>query len=71
MSGNLLRKLWITPITAALFLAQAVTGLLMLAGVRSHDLGEAHEGIGIAFAIFGVLHLVKNWRALGSYFKAK
>lgn len=51
---------YITPLSLVSFAAVAVTGLMMVFGIRNHQLGELHEWFGIAFAVIAVLHLIRN-----------
>jgi hypothetical protein len=52
-----------TPLSFVTFVAVAVTGLMLLFGVRG-PLGDVHEWIGVAFIVTLGLHLVRNWRGL-------
>ena len=61
--GSIMRQC-ATPLSLVSFLAVAITGLLLLFGVRSHTLGEVHEWIGVVFILALVLHLVRNWRGM-------
>ena len=53
-----------TPLSLVSFLAVAVTGILMLLGVRGGSLGDVHEWLGVIFVAALVLHLVRNWRGV-------
>lgn len=59
----------ITPFTVISFLLISITGVQMLLGMRNHFVGGLHEWVGLAFVLFGVLHLVLNWRVFLTYIK--
>jgi hypothetical protein len=63
-----LRK-YATPLSLVTGLAVATTGLLLLFGIRG-EMSELHEWIGVAFVAALVMHLVRNWKALGFLFKS-
>jgi len=64
-----LSKSLITPITAALFLVVAFTGVLLLFHVGGGAAKEIHELLSVVFVAAAVLHLVLNWRIFASYLK--
>lgn len=59
-----------TPLSFITFLAVAITGLLMLFGVRSHAFSEVHQWIGLVFVGALALHLARNWRGVGAMLSA-
>jgi hypothetical protein len=63
-----LRK-YATPLSLVTGVAVSVTGLMLLFGIRG-EMGDLHEWIGVAFVVAIVLHIVRNWRALGFLFKS-
>ena len=63
-----LRK-YATPLSLVTGLAVSITGLMLLFGVRG-QIGELHEWIGVAFVVAIVLHIVRNWKALGILFRS-
>lgn len=63
-----LRK-YATPLSLVTGLAVAVTGLMLLFGIRG-EMGDLHEWIGVAFVAALLMHLVRNWKALGFLFKS-
>lgn len=65
----LFSKSLITPITAALFLIVAFTGVLLLFHVGGGAAKEIHELLSVLFVVAAVLHLVLNWRIFASYLK--
>jgi hypothetical protein len=60
---SFLRK-YATPLSLIAFSAVAVTGVMMFFDVRSRQLSEVHEWVGIIFVVALLLHLVRNWRGL-------
>jgi hypothetical protein len=60
---SFLRK-YATPLSLVAFSASAVTGVMMFFDVRSRQLSEVHEWVGIIFVVALLLHLVRNWRGL-------
>lgn len=57
-------KNYATALVVAIFLAIAVTGLMMFFGVAAHDVHDLHEWFGIIFVVAAVLHIAWNWRPL-------
>lgn len=66
---SFLSKSVITPVTAALFIITAFTGVLLLFHVGGGTAKEIHEVLSVAFVAAAVLHLVLNWRIFTSYLK--
>jgi hypothetical protein len=64
-----LRK-YATPLSLVTGLAVSVTGLMLLFGIRG-EMGDIHEWIGVAFVVAILLHIIRNWRALGAMFKSR
>jgi hypothetical protein len=62
--GKFLRN-YATPLSLVGFAAIGVTGVMMFLGVRSHQLNEIHEWIGIAFVVVAILHLFRNIKSFG------
>lgn len=63
-----LRK-YATPLSLVTGLAVATTGLMLLFGIRG-EMSELHEWIGVAFVVALLMHLVRNWKALGFLFRS-
>lgn len=59
----------ITPITAALFIIVAFTGILLLFHAGGGTTKEIHELLSVAFVIGAILHLALNWRIFACYLK--
>lgn len=57
-------KNYATPLGFVAFLALGTSGVLLLVGIRNHDLGEVHEKLGLLFVIAAILHSIKNRKAL-------
>ena len=64
-----LRK-YATPLSLVTGLAVSITGLMMLFGIRG-EMGDLHEWIGVAFVAAILMHIVRNWKALGFLFRSK
>ena len=64
-----LSKSFVTPITAALFVIVAFTGILLLFHVGGGAAKEIHELLSVAFVIGAILHLALNWEIFASYLK--
>lgn len=67
-------KLWLdltTTLTVGLFVVAGVSGVMMFLGVGKMLLKEAHELLGLAFVVAGVLHGVRHWRAMWRYLGSK
>lgn len=67
--SSLFSKSLITPITAALFLIVAFTGVLLLLKVGGGTAKEVHEGLSVLFVVAAAGHLVLNWRLFAAYLK--
>ena len=63
---NFLRT-YATPLSLVTGFAVAITGLMMLFGIRG-EMGDLHEWIGVAFVAALLMHLVRNWKGLGFMF---
>ena len=61
---------WSTPIIIGSGLFVAISGVLMFFGIR-HPLEQAHELIGIVFAISIILHVLNHWQPFRSYFNQR
>jgi hypothetical protein len=59
----------VTPITAALFVVVAFTGILLLVGASSGPVEGFHILASILFVIFAVIHLALNWACFVPYLK--
>jgi hypothetical protein len=66
---DFLRK-YATPLSLVTGLAVSITGLMLLFGIRG-EMGDLHEWIGVAFVAAILMHIVRNWKALGFLFKSK
>jgi hypothetical protein len=53
-------KKYATPLSIVTSIAVAVTGLMLMFGIRG-EIGEIHEWIGVAFVAAMVMHIVRNW----------
>lgn len=60
--GNFLRN-HATPLALAAFAAIGISGVMMFAGLRTHELGELHEWLGITFVCLALLHIIRNGHA--------
>jgi hypothetical protein len=60
-------KSFVTPITAALFIISAFTGILLLFHLGGGTAKKIHEWLSIGFAVVTIVHLVLNWRIFASY----
>jgi hypothetical protein len=60
---SFLRK-YATPLSLVAFLAIAVTGVMLFFDVRSRQLLEVHEWVGVIFVAALLLHVLRNWRGL-------
>lgn len=56
-----------TTSTIALFLIISVTGILLLLHMGGGSIKVVHEWLGVAFVIFGLLHVTANWRLMKGY----
>lgn len=68
-TNPLLHKSVITPFTVISFLIISITGIQMFLGIRNHFVSGLHEWVGLAFVLFGVLHLVVNWKVFLTYIR--
>ncbi|MEO1091266.1 MAG: DUF4405 domain-containing protein [Pseudomonadota bacterium] len=59
----------VTPVTLALFLASAITGIMLLVHWQSGLVQFAHEWLGVGFAAIAIWHIVKHRRALTHYLR--
>jgi hypothetical protein len=66
---NFLRT-YATPLSLVTGLAVSITGLMLLFGVRG-PIGDVHEWIGVAFVAAIVMHIIRNWKAVGFLFHSK
>ncbi|MGC9954534.1 MAG: DUF4405 domain-containing protein [Rhizomicrobium sp.] len=60
---SVLRK-YATPLSLVAFLAVAATGVMLFFDVRSRQLFEVHEWVGMIFVVALLLHLARNWRGM-------
>jgi len=65
---NFLRT-YATPLSLVTGLAVSVSGLLMLFGIRG-EMGDLHQWIGVAFVAAILMHIIRNWKALGFLLKS-
>jgi hypothetical protein len=64
-------RVWLSPLTAIMFVAIGLTGVLMFFHVRSGAINVLHELAGLLFVIVGVLHLIVNWKTFCCYLKRR
>lgn len=64
---NLNTRKWSTPVLISAGIFVSISGVLMFFGIRN-PLEQAHEIIGLVFAIAIILHIVNNWNAFKYYF---
>jgi len=69
MNHSFLQKTFLSPFLFGLFLAVAVTGVLMFFHVKNGPIVVVHEWVSIVFVVVAVLHLVINLTQLAAYFK--
>ncbi len=55
-------KVWVTPLTIAVFTVIGVSGLMLFFGFFEGQVKEMHEWLGVAFVLVALLHVAKNWR---------
>ena len=60
-----------TTLTVALFAVVAISGVMMFFGLGARLVREAHELLGLAFVVAGLLHTVRHWRAIQRYLGGK
>jgi hypothetical protein len=60
---SVLRK-YATPLSLVAFFAVAATGVMLFFDVRSRQLFEVHEWVGIIFVVALLFHLARNWRGM-------
>ena len=66
-----IKRNYITPYTAFLFLVVGSSGILRFFHLFNEYTLIVHEAASLLFVIFSVLHIVTNWRSLKSRFKQK
>lgn len=66
-----LSRSFITPLITIIFLAVALSGLLMFFHIFDGYTEVAHEILGVIFVVFSVLHVILNWKALKIHFKKR
>lgn len=62
-------RTWLSPFTTVIFVAIAVSGVLMFFQVRFGGITVLHEFAGLLFVGAGVLHLAIHWKTLMGYFR--
>ncbi|MBF0443797.1 MAG: DUF4405 domain-containing protein [Oligoflexales bacterium] len=67
---NFFKRSWVSLLTALFFVIVSTSGIIMLFHIKAGGVKELHEVIGVLFAVFGVIHLIFNWKALLSYLKS-
>ena len=68
---SLLDRTWLSPFVVSSFIVLSISGILMMADVKSRALTGLHEVIGVLFVLAGALHLLRNWSAFLSCFRNK
>ena len=71
MSASPNPRHWLSPLTMVLFVAIALTGVLMWLHLRVPGVKLLHEIAGLLFIAVGIAHLVLNWRVLCAYFRRR
>jgi len=66
-----LSRSFITPLITIIFLAVALSGLLMFFHIFDGYTEVVHEILGVFFVVFSVLHVILNWKALKIHFKKR
>ena len=66
-----LSRSFITPLITIIFLAVALSGLLMFFHIFDGYTEVVHEILGVIFVVFSVLHVILNWKALKIHFKKR
>lgn len=69
INNKFLSKPLITPFTITLFLFISITGIQMFFRDQTHLAQGLHEWLGLIFVLFGVLHLIANWKVFLTYIK--
>jgi hypothetical protein len=59
----------VTPITGVLALVIGISGVMLFFHVGEGLVKEAHEWLGVAFAVVMLVHLAMNWKAFKQHFK--
>jgi Domain of unknown function (DUF4405) len=59
----------VTPFLAFVFLAVGLSGIMMFFHLLDDFTNVVHEFLGLAFAVFAMLHVATNWKSIGSYSK--
>ena len=68
---NKQHKVWLSPLLGVLFMAVAVSGLLMFLHLEVPGFKAIHEWGGLIVMVLGILHLVINWKSFAGYFPRK
>lgn len=68
VTDRLPRKV-ITPLTGALSLVIGISGVMLFFHLGEGLVKEAHEWLGIAFAVVMLVHLAMNWKAFKQHFR--
>ncbi|UBM60806.1 DUF4405 domain-containing protein [Marinilongibacter aquaticus] len=61
----------VTPYLGAVFIVVALSGILMFFHLLDDYTNVVHEFLGLAFALFAILHIITNWRSVENYAKKK
>ncbi len=68
--GTTLRN-WSTPITIGAFLITGLSGVFIFFHVGEELFHDAHQWLGLALVVGGLLHIVKHWKPFTRYFKRR
>jgi hypothetical protein len=61
----------VTPYLVFIFLAVALSGILMFFHLFDNYTNVVHELLGLTFVLFVALHIIKNWKSIGNYSRKK
>ncbi|WP_413204873.1 DUF4405 domain-containing protein [Rhodospirillum sp. A1_3_36] len=68
-TSDLLKRDVVTPVTAIVFLAIGVTGIMLFFHTGEAWVKEGHEWLGLVFVAAAVWHLFRHWRGFSGYFR--
>ena len=58
----------VTPYLAFIFVVVCVSGIFMFFHLMDDYTNVVHEFLGLAFALFAILHITINWKSIRNYF---
>ncbi|MCF8481369.1 MAG: DUF4405 domain-containing protein [Rhodospirillum sp.] len=68
-ASDLLKRDVVTPVTAIIFLAIGVTGVMLFFHFGEAWVKEGHEWLGLVFVAAAAWHLFRHWRGFSGYFR--